>query len=155
MNNWTRMVLVIWVFVVLIITQSYTASLASFLTVQRLRPKYADVLDLVRDQRSVGYQKGSFVKDFLIQEMNFSESRLIPYGSIEEYHNALSTGSGNGGVAAIFDEIPFIQLFLGKYCNEYTMVGPTYKTDGLGFVSSTAPIISANKTIYLNCSHGT
>lgn len=130
-SNWTRLVLVIWVFVVLILTQSYTASLASFLTVQRLQPKYVDVRDLVRSQHFVGYQKGSFVKDFLIQEMNFSETKLISYGSTEEYHDALSSG----GVAAIFDEIPYINLFLAKYCNKFTMVGPTYKTAGLSFVS--------------------
>ncbi|XP_021832745.1 glutamate receptor 2.9-like, partial [Prunus avium] len=37
-NNWSRLVLIIWVFVVLILTQSYTANLASMLTVQRLQP---------------------------------------------------------------------------------------------------------------------
>ena len=42
---------------------------------------------------------------------------------------------GGGGVAAIFDEIPYIKLFLAKFCSMYTMVGPTYKTDGFGFVS--------------------
>ncbi|KAK4784291.1 hypothetical protein SAY86_018659 [Trapa natans] len=150
-SNWTRMVLVIWVFVVLIITQSYTASLASFLTVQRLQPKFVDALDLVKDKQYVGYQRGSFVKDLLIQQMNFSESMLIPYGSAEEYHDALSKGSGNGGVAAIFDEIPFIQLFLAKYCSQYTMVGPTYKTDGLGFVfPMRSPLVSYISRAVLN-----
>ncbi|PON42717.1 hypothetical protein PanWU01x14_279510 [Parasponia andersonii] len=40
-----------------------------------------------------------------------------------------------GGVDAIFDEIPFIRLFLAKYCSKYTMFGPTYKSNGLGFAS--------------------
>ncbi|KAJ7958445.1 Glutamate receptor [Quillaja saponaria] len=42
-------------------------------------------------------------------------------------------GSENGGIAAAFDEIPYMRLFLGTYCSKYTMVEPTYKTDGFGF----------------------
>ncbi|XP_056166787.1 glutamate receptor 2.8-like isoform X2 [Syzygium oleosum] len=135
-NNLTRLVLTVWVFVVLILTQSYTASLTSFLTVQRLTPKFVDVQDLLTNQLSVGYQKGSFVRGFLVRQLNFNESSLVPYGSLEEFHEALSKGSKNGGVAAIFDELPFIKLFLARYCNEYKMVGPTYKTDGFGFQPS-------------------
>ncbi|OWM77139.1 hypothetical protein CDL15_Pgr017673 [Punica granatum] len=143
MSNLTRLVLVIWVFVVLIITQSYTASLASFLTVQRLQPKFADVHDLVRNRHYVGYQKNSFVKELLIREMNFDESRLLPYSSPEKYHEALMKGSGNGGVDAIFDETPYLKLFLAKYCDKYTIVGPTYKTDGFAFAfPMRSPLVS-------------
>ncbi|XP_031266566.1 glutamate receptor 2.9-like [Pistacia vera] len=60
-------------------------------------------------------------------------SKLVPYHTIQEYHNALSKGSENGGVAAIFDEIPYVRVFLAKYGSEYMMSGPTYKTDGFGF----------------------
>ncbi|KAJ0090995.1 hypothetical protein Patl1_14360 [Pistacia atlantica] len=42
-------------------------------------------------------------------------SKLVPYHTIQEYHNALSKGSENGGVAAIFDEIPYVRVFLAKY----------------------------------------
>ena len=55
--------------------------------------------------------------------------------TLEEYHEALSKGTHNGGVAAIFDEIPYIKLYLAKFCSTYTMVAPTYKIDGFGFVS--------------------
>ncbi len=36
-NNFTRLVIVVWLFVVLILTSSYTASLSSMLTVQQLQ----------------------------------------------------------------------------------------------------------------------
>ncbi|KAF8035520.1 hypothetical protein BT93_C1521 [Corymbia citriodora subsp. variegata] len=134
-NKLTRLVLIVWVFVVLILTQSYTASLASFFTVQRFTPKYVDVHDLIRNHHYVGYQEGSYVKEFLMRQLNFDKSKLIPYGSPEEYHDALSKGSESGGVAAIFDDLPCIKLFLARYCNKYKVVGPTYKTDGFGFVS--------------------
>ncbi|XP_028789478.1 glutamate receptor 2.8-like [Neltuma alba] len=53
-NNWSRFVLILWVFVVLIITQSYTASLASMLTVQRLQPKFIDVNEIRKNNYCVG-----------------------------------------------------------------------------------------------------
>ena len=135
LSNWSRFVMIIWFFVVLILTQSYTASLASMLTVQRLQPTFVDIKEIKRNGYFVGYQNNSFVKGLLIKQLNFNESQLKPYSTPEEYHEALFIGINNGGVAAIFDEIPYIKLFLAKYCSKYTMVGPTYKTDGFGFVS--------------------
>ncbi len=134
-NNWSKFVMIIWIFVVLILTQSYTASLTSMLTVQRLQPAFIDVKEIKKNGYFVGYQKDSFVKGLLTKQLNFNETMLRAYNTPEEYNEALSNGSHNGGVAAIFDEIPFIKLFLAKYCSKYTMVGPTYKTGGFGFVS--------------------
>ncbi|KAL0383207.1 UNVERIFIED_CONTAM: Glutamate receptor 2.8 [Sesamum calycinum] len=37
------------------------------------------------------------------------------------------------GIDAIFDEIPYMKLFLKKYDSQYKMVGPTYRTGGFGF----------------------
>jgi len=134
-NNWSRFVLVIWIFLVLILTQSYTASLTSILTVQRLKPTFVDIKEIKKNGYFVGYQKNSFVKELLQEQLDIHESKLKPYETPEEYHEALSNGTHNGGVAAIFDEIPYIKLFLAKFCSRYTVAGPTYKTDGFGFVS--------------------
>ncbi|KAJ0091281.1 hypothetical protein Patl1_14396 [Pistacia atlantica] len=71
----------------------------------------------------------SFVKDLLAKQLKFNESNLRSYGTPEEFDKALS----NGTVAAIFDEIPYINVFLAQYCSRYMMIGPTYKTDGFGF----------------------
>ncbi|KAF9662668.1 hypothetical protein SADUNF_Sadunf18G0078200 [Salix dunnii] len=132
-NNWTRFVLIIWIFVVLIISQSYTASLASMLTVKRLQPTFVDVKEIRKNGYFVGHQKNSFVKDFLVKNLKLNASLLKGYDTPEEYHDALSIGIRNGGVAAIFDEIPYVKLFLAKHCNKFQMIGPTYKTDGFGF----------------------
>ncbi|KAG6644194.1 glutamate receptor 2.1-like [Carya illinoinensis] len=146
LSNWSRFVMVVWFFVVLILTQSYTANLASMLTVERLQPTFVDVNEIRRNGYFVGYQNQTFVKGLLIKQLNFNESMLKPYNTPEQYHEALLKGSNNGGVAAIFDEIPYIKLFLAKYNSKYTMVGPTYKTDGFGFVfpkgSSLVPHVS-------------
>ncbi|PKI33810.1 hypothetical protein CRG98_045794 [Punica granatum] len=150
-NNRTRLVLAVWIFLLLIITQSYTASLASLLTVERLQPQYVDVQELVRKHHHVGYLKGSYVRELLVRDLGFDESRVIALNSAEEYHEALSNGIGNGGVAAIYDETPYIQLFLGKYCNKYMMVGPRYKNDGFGFAFPRgSPLVSYFSRAILN-----
>ncbi|KAK1620597.1 hypothetical protein QYE76_026114 [Lolium multiflorum] len=132
-SNLSRFVVIIWVFVVLILTSSYTASLTSMLTVQKLQPKVADVTELQRRGHYIGYQEGTFIEPFL-RKMGFDERKMKKYSTAEEYAEALSKGSGNGGVDAVFDEVPYLKLFLSQYCDGYMMQGPVYKTDGFGFV---------------------
>jgi len=104
------------------------------LTVQRLQPTVTSVQDLLRNGDRVGYQNGSTVK-YWLEEMGFHKKDLLGYVEVEEYAEALQRGSGNGGVSAIVDEVPYLKIFLSKYCEGYTMVGPTYKLGGFGFVS--------------------
>ena len=134
-SNLSRAVIIIWCFVVLILTQSYTASLASLLTVEQLQPTVTDVYELITKEEYVGYQEGSFVRGLLL-DLGFKESKLMVYGSPEECHHLFSKGSGNGGIAAAFDELPFIKLILSRNCSKYTMIDLKIKTGGLGFVSS-------------------
>ncbi|XP_016647148.1 PREDICTED: glutamate receptor 2.8-like [Prunus mume] len=80
-----------------------------------------------------------------------AESKLKALVTIEDYKHALSKGTKNGGVAAIFDEIPYLKLFIAKNCSEYTMVGPTYKTDGFGFAFPRgSPLVSYMSRAILN-----
>ncbi|AQK75635.1 Glutamate receptor 2.7 [Zea mays] len=131
-SNLSRFVVIIWVFVVLILTSSYTASLTSMLTVQKLQPAATDVTELQRTGAYIGYQEGSFIKQRL-QKQGFDETKMRSYSTAEEYADALSSGR----VAAVFDEIPYLKLFLSQYCDGYTMYGPVYKADGFGFVFPT------------------
>ncbi|KAF7080895.1 hypothetical protein CFC21_084892 [Triticum aestivum] len=132
-SNLSRLVVIIWVFVVLILTSSYTASLTSMLTVQQLRPTVTDVKELQRRGQHIGYQEGSFIKP-LLTKMGFDERKMKKYSTLEQYAEALSKGSADGGVDAVFDEIPYLKLFLSQHCDGYMQVGPVYKTDGFGFV---------------------
>ncbi|XP_022855518.1 glutamate receptor 2.7-like [Olea europaea var. sylvestris] len=153
-NNLARFVLIICFLVVLILIQSYTASLTSTLTVHQLLPTVTDVNQLLKNKKYVGYQQGSFVYD-LLKRMNFDESRLVQYKSLEACDELFSKGSGNGGIAAAFDEIPFMKLFLAKYCSKYTMVGPTYKTDGFAFVFPMgSPLVADVSRAILNVTEG-
>ncbi|CAI9772304.1 unnamed protein product [Fraxinus pennsylvanica] len=104
------------------------------LTVQQLQPTVKDINQLLKNKDYVGYQQGSFVFE-LLKGMGFDESRLKQYNSPEECDELFSQGSGNGGISTAFDGIPYIKLFLAKYCSKYTMVDPTYSlTGGFGFV---------------------
>jgi ionotropic glutamate receptor len=132
----SRIVLVIWLFFLMVLKSSYTASLTSMLTVQQLQPTVTNVDELLKTGESVGYSRGSYIKG-LLEELGFDASKIKPYETPEDYHNALSKGSKNGGIAAHVDEIPYIKLFLAEHCKGYTMVGPIYKTAGFGYVSLT------------------
>ncbi|GAB4857805.1 hypothetical protein Ancab_040530 [Ancistrocladus abbreviatus] len=153
-NNLTRFVLVVWIFVILILTQSYTASLTSMLTIQQLQPTITDLNELIRRGEFVGYQAGSFVEG-LLKQLGFHESKLKPYSTPAELDEQLTSGSAKGGIAAVFDEIPYMKLFLAKYCSKYTMIQPTYKTGGFGFVFPTgSPLVSDVSRAILNVTEG-
>ncbi|XP_078432446.1 glutamate receptor 3.4-like [Wolffia australiana] len=127
-----RLVLIIWLFVVLIINSSYTASLTSILTVQQLSSGVKGLESLISSDDPIGYQIGSFANNYMISEFNIAPSRLVALGSPEEYAKALRLGPHSGGVAAIVDEKPYVDIFLAKYC-EFKTVGQEFTKSGWGF----------------------
>lgn len=127
-----RFVLIIWLFVVLIINSSYTASLTSILTVQQLSSPVQGIESLVASNDPIGYQEGSFAQSYLHDELGVPESRLIPLRSEEDYTAALKKGPNNGGVAAVVDERAYMELFLSTRC-EFTIVGQEFTKNGWGF----------------------
>ncbi|XP_062188133.1 glutamate receptor 3.4-like [Phragmites australis] len=127
-----RFVLLIWLCVVLIINSSYTASLTSLLTVQELTSGIQGLDSLISSSSAIGYQVGSFSRNYLVQELNIAESRLVPLNTPSDYARALELGSGNGGVAAIIDELPYIEIFLSRYC-KFKTVGEVFTKSGWGF----------------------
>ncbi|CAL5081553.1 unnamed protein product [Urochloa decumbens] len=150
----SRMVLVIWLFFLLVLKSSYTASLTSMLTVQQLHPTVTNVEELLKTGECVGYARGSYIKG-LLEELGFDTSKIKPYESTEAYHSALSRGSENGGVAAVVDEIPYLKLFLAEHCKGYTMVGPIYKAAGFGYaLQKGSPIIGDISQAILNITGG-
>ncbi|XP_018678694.2 glutamate receptor 2.7-like [Musa acuminata AAA Group] len=153
-NILSKFVVIVWVFVVLVLTSSYTASLTSMLTVQQLQPTVTDVHELLKHGDYVGYHKGSFVEG-LLKQLNFDESKLRAYETTGEYFEALSKGSQNGGVSAIVHEIPYIKLFLAEHCTGFTMIGPIYKTAGFGFVfPKGSPLVPDVSRAILNLTDG-
>ncbi|KAI4990422.1 hypothetical protein ZWY2020_038785 [Hordeum vulgare] len=128
----SRIVLLVWMFVFLVLTSSYTASFASMLTVQQLSPTVTDVHELQRKGEYVGFHRGSYIEGLLV-DIGFERSKIRPYETQEDFSAALSKGSKNGGIAALVHEVPYIKLFLAKYSKGYAMVGPIYKSAGFAF----------------------
>ncbi|KAG2655511.1 hypothetical protein PVAP13_1KG018500 [Panicum virgatum] len=127
-----RGVLIIWLFVVLIIQSSYTASLTSILTVQQLDTSIRGLDDLKNSDYTIGFQVGSFAEEYMVKELNISRSRLKALGSPEEYAENLKLGPKKGGVMAIVDERPYVELFLSTNC-KIAVAGSDFTSRGWGF----------------------
>ncbi|KAA8524606.1 hypothetical protein F0562_011029 [Nyssa sinensis] len=111
----------------------YTASLTSILTVQQLTSRIEGIDSLISSTEPIGVQDGSYAYDYLIEELNVAESRLRILKSEEEYVNALRQGPSGGGVAAIVDELPYVELFLSNTKCVFKIVGQEFTKNGWGF----------------------
>ncbi|KAI8007737.1 Glutamate receptor 3.7 [Camellia lanceoleosa] len=121
-----RLVMVVWLFLLMVITSSYTASLTSILTVQQLSSSSITGIDsLIAGDWPIGYQVGSFAYSYMTEILYIPQSRLISLGSPEEYDKALRLGPSNGGVAAIVDELPYVELFLSQQ-TDFGIVGQSF-----------------------------
>ena len=148
LSFWARLVVIIWYFLVLLLTQSYTASLASLLTSQQLYPTVTNINSLLAKGERVGNQRSPFILGRL-RESGFSDANLVTYGSPEQCHELLDTEPAKGGVSAVFMELPYVRLFLGQHCNKYKMVQTPFKVDGFGFVSLIQKTLSIGAFLHL------
>nr|GMD14227.1 glutamate receptor 1.2-like [Ipomoea batatas] len=123
-SNLSRFVVIVWLFIVFIMTSVFTARLSSLLTAQQIQSPMDDYM---------GFQRGSSIHGSVVNNINFDDNRLKHYNSPEEYHEALSKGSKNGGADAIVDEIPYLNAFLSRYPSQYAIIGSETNTDGFGF----------------------
>ncbi|GJT64999.1 retrovirus-related pol polyprotein from transposon TNT 1-94 [Tanacetum coccineum] len=129
----SRLAVVVWLFVGLIITQSYTASFASMLTAQRLEPTITSVEMLRNMNATVGYCNGSLVNHYLNDVLlGFKSIKVNSYNSTHRYAEALNSGE----IASIFLEVPVAKVFIAQYCKSFIRTGGTFKVGGFGFVSS-------------------
>ncbi|KAI3675261.1 hypothetical protein L1987_84849 [Smallanthus sonchifolius] len=128
-----RFVLLLWLFVVLIINSSYTASLTSILTVQQLTSGIEGIDGIISSNEPIGIQDGSFAYNYLVQELNIAQSRIRYLKDQTDYINSLRLGPKRGGVAAIVDELPYVELFMTYTNCEFRIVGREFTKSGWGF----------------------
>lgn len=124
--------LLLWLFVVLILSSSYTASLTAILTVEQLTLGIQGLDSLVKSDKPIGFQTGSFVENYLIG-LKVNKNRLRDYDSLLKYKKTLDLGPDRGGVAAIVDELPYVELFLAADCKNYAIAGQVFTKSGWGF----------------------
>ncbi|CAN4078844.1 unnamed protein product [Withania somnifera] len=126
-SNYTKTVLVVWLFLVFVLTSSYTASLTSMLTVPRLEPSVKGINWIKRTNATVGCDGDSFVKDYLRQVLELQNIKNI--SNQDDYPKELESGN----ITAAFLEIPYQKVFLREHCNQYVVTGPRYRFGGLAF----------------------
>ena len=129
------MVIAVWLFLVFVLTASYTANLSSMLTIQRMEPSITSIELLKRNNLTVGYDKGTFVGNYLEEVLNFNSTNIKEIDSVEKY----ITEFESKGISAAFLEAPYAKVFLHRYCKGYiadTSHTATYRFGGFGFVSN-------------------
>lgn len=132
-NNLSRVVMVSWLSLVLILNSSYTASLSSMLTVQQLRANVTDVEWLKKNNMKIGCDGDSFVRTYLEKVEKFKPENIININNENNYVSAFK----NYSISAAFLELPYEKVYISKYCKGYSASTPTTRFGGLGFVSTT------------------
>ncbi|KAH7838473.1 hypothetical protein Vadar_026939 [Vaccinium darrowii] len=143
-SNYARIVVVVWLFLALVLTQSYTASLTSMLTISRLRLT-------IQSPAKVGCDENTFMKKYVQEVLNYKNATSISDG--EEYLKNFE----NGSISAAFLEIPYAKVFVNRYCRKFTIIGTTYRFGGFGFIFQKGSELTAkvSKTILKISEDGT
>ncbi|GLU13775.1 hypothetical protein SLE2022_303870 [Rubroshorea leprosula] len=137
-SNLTKVVVVVWLFVVMILTSSYTASLSSMLTVRRMEPNVTDISWL--KNAKIGYDGDSFVKSYLKDVIGFKEKNIINVDDQHKYEEEFKSNN----ITAAFLELPYQKVFLSHYCNQYIPTTPISKFGGLAFAFQKGSPIAAD-----------
>ncbi|KAK1353074.1 hypothetical protein POM88_052912 [Heracleum sosnowskyi] len=89
-SNLSRMAVVVWLFVALLITQSYTASFTSMFTIHKLEPKVSNIETLKTNNVMIGHTRGFYAK-YLEEVLAFKSKNLKSFSSQQEYAEALKS----------------------------------------------------------------
>ncbi|XAR57443.1 hypothetical protein NMG60_11025595 [Bertholletia excelsa] len=119
-SGYTRLVVLIWLFLSLVISSSYTASLSSMLTVSKLEPNVKDVEWLKRHNANVACDgiRETFVSRYLVDIIHFSPKNIKFVGHEYDYPNELKSGN----ISAAFVELPYGKAFSRSTTARTTML---------------------------------
>ena len=104
--------MVSWLFLVLILISSYTASLSSMLIIQQLQKNVTDIERLKKNNMNIRCDGDSFVKTYLEQVKNLNPGNIINISS-ENYYDTVFR---NYSIADGFLELPYEKVYISKYC---------------------------------------
>ncbi|KAJ9690577.1 hypothetical protein PVL29_012962 [Vitis rotundifolia] len=128
-SNITRVVIVVWLFVVFVLTSSYTASLSSMLTVRRLDSNVIDIEWLKATRSVIGCDGDSFVREYLENVFNFEGAHIKNISNQNQYHGEFQSGN----ISAAVLDLPYAKIFTSDFCKNYTAGQPLNRFGGLGF----------------------
>ncbi|KAI5076672.1 hypothetical protein GOP47_0008737 [Adiantum capillus-veneris] len=147
-NPLAKFVLIAWILFILLLGSSYTASLSSILTVNQLSQKPLTIDELAAMNKTVGFQVGSIVEDYLKNRHNIKHLKELY--NVTAYADALRSKQ----VVAIVDEIPYISLFLAAQSASNCKFSVSQKLTiaGLGFAFHDKDLSAAFSVALLNLS---
>jgi ionotropic glutamate receptor len=105
----SRFLVIVWVFVVLILTSSYSANLTSTKTISRMQ---------LNHQMVFGGSTTSMT------------AKLGSINAVEAYAQLLRDGTLNH----VINEIPYLSILIGNYPNDFVMTDRVTNTNGFGFM---------------------
>ncbi|KAJ4841542.1 hypothetical protein Tsubulata_001750, partial [Turnera subulata] len=106
-SNLARLVLTPWLFVILIIVTSFTASLTSTMTLSRIQPSILDIQTLKNTNAPVGCNGNSFILRYLTNVLLFKPENIRSISSINDYPEAFESGD----IKAAFFVEPHAKVF--------------------------------------------
>ncbi|CAI7900831.1 unnamed protein product [Closterium sp. NIES-54] len=136
-----RTVVIVWLFVVFVISSAYTASLSSVLTVSQSEPTVSDFTALQQGNQTVGYMAGSFTAAYM-QGVGINESRLVAIDPEGDWDAVVQEQQ----VAVVVDEEPYLDIFLSDHCY-YTKPPHAFATFNFGFAFQRGSSLTADLSL--------
>ncbi|GJP83278.1 hypothetical protein CLOP_g13451 [Closterium sp. NIES-67] len=136
-----RTVVIVWLFVVFVISSAYTASLSSVLTVSQSEPTVSDFKALQAGNQTVGYRMGSFASSYM-QGVGINESRLVGIDPEGDWDVVVQAQQ----VAVVVDEEPYLDIFLSDHCY-YTKPPHAFATFNFGFAFQRGSSLTADLSL--------
>ncbi|KAL1207512.1 Glutamate receptor 1.3 [Cardamine amara subsp. amara] len=121
-HNLSRFVVIVWLFAVLILTASYTATLTSMMTMQQIR--------FNSNEDNVGHLSGSLIANLALTSSSLRAMRSLGLNSAADYAQALL----NKTVSFVIDELPYLKVLLGENPTHFQIVKTQCTTNGFGFM---------------------
>ncbi|XP_033134892.1 glutamate receptor 1.2 [Brassica rapa] len=121
-HNLSRFVVTVWIFAVLILTTSYTATLTSMMTVQQIR--------FNSNKDHVGHLSGSLIANMSLTGPKFRSTNTKGLNTSKDYAQALLDNT----VSFVVDELPYLKVLLGENPEKFLMVKAHCNTIGFGFM---------------------
>ncbi|KAF6177167.1 hypothetical protein GIB67_025504 [Kingdonia uniflora] len=104
-SNFSRSVILVWLFIVFILRFSYIANLPTMLTVERLHSHSTDIDYLRKNNSKVGCDGDSFILTYLKEVLHFLPENIMEIPSEYSYPDALNNGSSFSG-APLRESLP-------------------------------------------------
>lgn len=120
-SYYTKSVIVVWFFVVLILTSSFTANLSSILNSKKFEPNVSD--------GKVGCDNNSFAVKYLQDVLGYKPEQIVLTRHVDEYADNFERGI----IESAYLETESLRVFLADH-DGYTVYGDSYNFGGLGFV---------------------